>query len=140
LAFGLWTFLSLRWCRARGEVLSNFTVPPDAYPPEGVYLRFGRNVREEILLAATMAIPVIVLLAGLGVIALAVRLNWIRTHRRAGEAACPKCESSGIRPAKSRDLLDRIFARSFCRPFRCRTCRRRFYLYVQPKMRAGTHI
>jgi predicted RNA-binding Zn-ribbon protein involved in translation (DUF1610 family) len=42
--------------------------------------------------------------------------------------SCPKCGSSDIRRARSEGALS-AFLRIFGRwPFRCRSCRRRFYL------------
>jgi hypothetical protein len=87
-------------------------------------------MRERILVAA-VAIPVIALLTAVGTMA---RLGWIHTHRRAGEVGCPRCGFSNIRRSMTRGLLDRIFARFLCMPFRCRVCRKRFYLYVEQKV------
>ena len=87
----------------------------------------------KILVAAVAAIAVILLAAVAGVIGLGVRLRWIHSRRRWGEAGCPKCGSSDIRQSSRRSLLDHVFSRSGCMPFRCRVCRNRFHAYVPPK-------
>jgi hypothetical protein len=41
--------------------------------------------------------------------------------------ACRKCHWPCVRPAKRRTGLDLFMALFFMRPFRCRSCRRRYY-------------
>ncbi len=46
--------------------------------------------------------------------------------------ACPKCGSSDIRRAKSEGLMVSFFQMFGRWPFRCRSCRVRFFRYAPP--------
>jgi hypothetical protein len=108
-------------------------------PPLSLAFAVRRNAGEKIVFAGAV-ISVILLLAGIVLMGLAVCLAWVHLYRRADEVGCSRCGSNDIRRCLSRGLLDHIVARAFCMPFHCRACRKRFYLYVPPKVWAGTQI
>jgi hypothetical protein len=46
---------------------------------------------------------------------------------------CPSCGGLDIRPSQRDGILDNIMTMLRRSPYRCRGCRRRFYLSVSPK-------
>jgi CheY-like chemotaxis protein len=48
--------------------------------------------------------------------------------------SCGRCGSLDIRPSKSRNALDILLACLLLSPFRCRTCRERFYRVWRPSL------
>jgi hypothetical protein len=48
---------------------------------------------------------------------------------RRREIVCPRCHWDCVRPARRRQILDRIARLVFLCPFRCRSCRKRFYRF-----------
>jgi hypothetical protein len=46
------------------------------------------------------------------------------------EVRCPRCGRTAIRPARLRTLLDHIGLAVRLRPFRCRNCYTRFFVWA----------
>src|ERR1700733_2382140 len=57
----------------------------------------------------------------------AVRLNYLALSEIKHQIACPKCHKSGAYRSRRKDGLDLLLAFFLVRPFRCRSCRRRYY-------------
>lgn len=75
----------------------------------------------------------LVLIAAVPVLVLAVfaftvvlKVMWIQT-RSGREARCIRCGSRDVRPSWTVSLIDRIYMVFSCSPYRCRSCRARFY-------------
>src|SRR5260370_794115 len=48
------------------------------------------------------------------------------------DALCPKCRWATVRPSRKRTVLDLLLRPAFLVPFRCLSCRRRFYRFQVP--------
>ncbi len=55
------------------------------------------------------------------------RANPFVPPAQAQPVACPKCHWNCVRRSRRRTGLDALLALVFLRPFRCRSCRRRYY-------------
>lgn len=54
------------------------------------------------------------------------------TERPPERLTCPKCGSGDVRRAKSEGFMPSLLAMFGRWPFRCRSCRRRFFRYAPP--------
>ena len=55
-----------------------------------------------------------------------LKVMWIQT-RSGREARCTRCGSRDVRPSWAVGMIDRIYMLFSCSPYRCRSCRARFY-------------
>jgi predicted RNA-binding Zn-ribbon protein involved in translation (DUF1610 family) len=54
------------------------------------------------------------------------------TERLTGRLKCPKCGSADVRRARSEGVLPSLLQMFGRWPFRCRSCRGRFFRYAPP--------
>ncbi len=59
-------------------------------------------------------------------ITVAFKVMWIQA-RSGREARCTRCGSRDVRPSWTIGLMDRVYMLFSCSPYRCRSCRARFY-------------
>lgn len=71
----------------------------------------------------------------LAILALLISVDGIRT-RSAGDMRCPGCGIRDIRPSAPRGVMDLIYRRLKCVPYRCRHCGLRFHRYEEARRAA----
>ena len=79
---------------------------------------------QDLLMIVITVVPIFALVCF--VIVVTLKVMWI-SARSGREARCALCGSRDVRPSWNIGLMDRIYGLFKCVPYRCRSCRIRFY-------------